>query len=1043
MPGAPPPSNVRQRALRLVAAAFVLLAGFPAAAASHPSLLFDRSEISTIRARLDGPLRPIRTALEAGIHYPYAGGNFPVTPDRNWIYFSDRRAIPDSMVAFAFGTIGLDPASSIAGEARTLAKNYLVGICNYPDWIFPETQDGPDPDLNSAHFLFGVSLAYDWLYDSLSESERQRCRDRVAVEGEKVYQAMRRNVWWMPEHLQNHNWINTSSLGMAALAFDGELSFSTQRWLDAAKENLDKVKYVIDLIEGGGWHEGTGYLHYGLDSLIPFSHALSRLRGGPDYADTRIVRDYPAMRRFMMPPAAAHRREYVLWGDFSGFENDNTLLPLFYAGRKYRDGQAMWYAQRFISGATNGRYDFSGWPPSQRGFLLSVLFYDETVAPTAPPAGGAAWNLDYYSKDLSLWESRSGWEDGGAMLTLKTGVYGGRGNWDRLRNDGWPGGYINFGHDHADDMGVHFFADGEWLTTRVPGYWIGRANGAPEANRTKYANSLLVDGQGQLGEGVRDCWMGSCTWFWDRVSSINLRGSTAHYSFAIGAGSKLYPSSMGLTAFGRSVLFLDRRIPVVRDVVRARSNKRFEIVYHAMDGASRDGSWIRLNGKNDRVLGVNVVSPAAFEVRTESQSLVHLDKFDSDGSMTAAMIRPATDTSDTVFLTALVPQRGSNWASGRPRIAAIDPSDPGRGLSLTGLEAGAQLDAVFNEDPGQTSAAAGLSVKGMAGVRKTVNGQVARVMLASGTSLSLDGTPWIEVAGDDPATVEAERNGYILDVTGDERPMRLYAPGATVVRLNGEPVSFSRNGDHVRILSGDTGGGAGGSGGNSGTGGNGGSGGSGGAGGAGGGAGCSAGGAGGNTGGEGGSGIDPGAGGDTGTDPGAGGDTGTDPGAGGDTGTDPGAGGDTGTDPGAGGDTGTDPGAGGDTGTDPGAGGDTGTDPGAGGDTGTDPGAGGDTGTDPGAGGHGGTDHGSGGNDGTDPGTGGAGGSIDGGGGTIDGGTGGQNPGPGDGGTTDHDGKGKKRRFGCDATAASQASPFAFAILALGIRNRRKPSQNA
>src|SRR5690606_17996002 len=114
----------------------------------------------------------------------------------------------------------------------------------YHDWVFPETQDGPDPDLNSAHFLFAVSMAYDWLYHSLPESERRICRDKVAHEGDKVYRAMLRKAWWMPDLLQNHNWINTASLGVAALAFEGELSgVDTSRWLAAVEENLEKVHF--------------------------------------------------------------------------------------------------------------------------------------------------------------------------------------------------------------------------------------------------------------------------------------------------------------------------------------------------------------------------------------------------------------------------------------------------------------------------------------------------------------------------------------------------------------------------------------------------------------------------------------------------------------------------------------------------------------------------------------------------------------------------------------------------------------------------------
>lgn len=798
-----PPRSFPPRPLPLLISIFlgiVTLAG-AANAAPRPRLLFDESELPAIRARLDGPLRQIRDALEVGVHFPYVG-NFPRTPDRGYEYFNDRRAIADSLFAFAFGAVTLDPASPYGAEAAQLAKSYLTGICAYPDWVFPETQDGPDPDLNSGHFLFAVSLAYDWLYDSLSESERQRCRDRVEIEGRKVYDAIQRNVWWLPEHLQNHNWINTSSLGMAALAFEGELRSSTEPWLDAAVENLEKVRYVIDLIEGGGWHEGTGYLHYGLDSLIPFSHAYSRLRRGQDFADTAIVRDYPALRRFMMPPSREHRREYVLWGDFSGYENDNTLLPLFYAGRKYRDGYAMWYAQRFIDGATAGRSGFTTWPPGQRGLLLSALFYDETVKPVAPPHRGAAWELDYHSRDLALWTSRSGWEDGGAMLAFKTGVFGGHGNWSRLRENGWPGGFINFGHDHADDMGIYFFADGEWLTTRVPGYWIGRNNGAPQANRTVYANSLLVDGQGQLGEGIRDCWMGSCTWFWDRQSSINLEGSTANYSFVLGAGSQLYPRPLGLEAFGRSVLFVDRKIPVVRDVVRSSAPRRFEVVWHAMDGARRDGDWLRLDAKNGRALGVRVVAPTNFEVRTEAQTAVHLNKFDPDGSMTAALVRPRDNVSEAVFLSALVPQRVESWASGRPLISALDPADPGRGLRISGLEAEETIDVIFNEAPTESHEAAGLSLQGMAGVRKTKGERDVGLMIAVGSSLTVDGIQRIEVLEGGPATVELDFEGDdTLRISGDERRLRIHAPEVKRVSFNGEGIPFDREGEYLVVPS--------------------------------------------------------------------------------------------------------------------------------------------------------------------------------------------------------------------------------------------------
>lgn len=397
-----------------------------------------------------------------------------------------------------------------------------------------------------------------------------------------------------------------------------------------------------------------------------------------------------------------------------------------------------------------GAGGLTSWPPSQRGLITSAIVYDESIAPIAPPSNGAAWALDYAADDLSLFLARSGWNDGGAMLGFKAGVYGGHGNFDRLKANGPPGGSLDFGHDHADDMTMFFFADGEWLTTSVPAYFIGRANGSPQGNKTRYANSLLVDGNGQLGEGVRSGSIQGSPWFFDRVATMPIKASTAHYAFVLGAGSRLYDAATGLDTFGRAVLFVDRETPVVRDVVRAKSAHRFDVVWHAIDGVTRDGDWLELHAKNDRALGVRVVSPPGFALDTESQTAVHLDKFDPDGAMTAALVHPATATSAVTFLSVLVPARASAWAS-RTKVDAIDAKTPERGVTIA---TDAPTAVVMNDDPTESSAAGALSVTGMAGAHKTQAGKTVRALLAAGTKLAIDGRAFIEVGA--PATVEIE-----------------------------------------------------------------------------------------------------------------------------------------------------------------------------------------------------------------------------------------------------------------------------------------------
>jgi MYXO-CTERM domain-containing protein len=368
-----------------------------------------------------------------------------------------------------------------------------------------------------------------------------------------------------------------------------------------------------------------------------------------------------------------------------------------------------------------------------------------------------------------------------------------------LKTGGAPGGNLDFGHDHDDDMNVWVFADGEWLTSLVPGYWIGRVNGWPEANRTKYANALLIDGQGQLGEGPRsDAFSApSNAWFFDRTSSIPLRGSTAHFAYALGAGSKLYDAALGLDTWGRSILFVDRTLVLVRDVVHASAAHRFDVIWHAIDDVEQDGTWLKLHAKNDRLLGVDVVAPAGFALSTEAQSgLQHEDEFDADDSMTAAMVHPSSDVAAVTFLEALVPSRGATWAS-KPNVSAIDGTTPDRGVTIA-LGA-STVDVVFAGAPTETQTAKNVSPTGMAGVRETSGGKTTRAMLAAGSALTLDGTKWIEVLDGVPASVEVVPTATGVDVSGDGKKLRIYAPGATTVTWNGATVEFDRDGDFVVI----------------------------------------------------------------------------------------------------------------------------------------------------------------------------------------------------------------------------------------------------
>ena len=75
--------------------------------------------------------------------------------------------------------------------------------------------------MNTGHFLLGVACAYDLLFETLSAADRAAIAARLGTEAERMYEGWS-NAWYVDEYPQNHNWINSAGLGLAALALQGE-----------------------------------------------------------------------------------------------------------------------------------------------------------------------------------------------------------------------------------------------------------------------------------------------------------------------------------------------------------------------------------------------------------------------------------------------------------------------------------------------------------------------------------------------------------------------------------------------------------------------------------------------------------------------------------------------------------------------------------------------------------------------------------------------------------------------------------------------------
>ncbi len=752
------------------------------AAQQHPSLFFGPSDVASLQARAASTHQGIWTTLRGaadqflGTDVDSAGN---VTGPLSY-NLGDRRDIGNSLVLFAF-VAAVDGGPGYVD----LARRWLLDVVAFGNLDLDGTHD-----LVQAHLLAGAAIAYDWLWPQLGDAQRASVRQVLASNATSLMASGQAGNWWAPEWLGNHNWIDHAAVGIAGLALRGEVDdAATSAWIGFTVDNARHIKAISDGISDGTWHEGFSYSVYGFQWHLPFVAALERAGLDSDgLADLVMLRGYGRMRAAAQIPEAPSN--YVLaYGDHLGFQPTEALLPLRWAAARYRDGVAQAAADRWIAGTPRARY-----APEINDQVFEFLFYD----PSVPSVDLHSLPLDWAGADAQAVVFRSSWDAGGTIFALKAGPYGGKAAWAAQVAD--PSFGLNFGHDHADDNGFYLYGNGSWLAPEAEGYYIGHPDSPPpQANKTVFHNALVIDGQGQLGDGVRanDDEGRNYDWFPDRDASIPVHLSSVHFAYALGDGARLYPASLGLTRWDRHVLFLDRRFVLLRDVVDATQPHDYHSVVHFMDGAAQDGTWIRGTGKNGAALGVAVVSPPGFALSTYSQTAAHMDEFDPDQSIWAAEVSPASPAASATFLWALVPTTTAAWAS-RPAVAALDPAVPDAGLTLAD---GARVaTALFDALPAQTRRAGGWRLDGLAGVAEAVAGVPARALLVQGTLLA-DATRTL--LSTDGLTGLLEADGLdqdVLALSGDLlHQATVFAPRATQVTWWGQAVPFTRSGDLVLV----------------------------------------------------------------------------------------------------------------------------------------------------------------------------------------------------------------------------------------------------
>jgi hypothetical protein len=537
------------------------------AAAGRPRLFFRAAEVEKLREAIETTHKAQWERLKAGAdrvlneappeYRPPKIGNDPTRPDTANDEMLWQRTFGYRIPGLALVAL-LDPDPKYFEAAR----RWALKPREYELWgagVFEGS------DLAAAHELYGISIAYDWLYDRWSPEDREALRQMLAARGKVMYEAaagINNRGWWRSTWRQNHAWCNYGGLGVTAVALAGDVP-GVGEWLASAESAFTHI--VGELPAEGAYEEGVPYWGYGMESLIHFLGACRPYLAN-DYYQAEYMRNTHLFRLYMGGPEL---RQIANFGD--GPDRDwHSNRPLMYRlAAEYHNPLTQWVAEQMPD-----RTDLDT-------SLYNLLWCDPALRPQFDPR-------------LPTWHAFK-----------VTGFAGARTSWERdcltlhLRS-----GKADVSHSHLDVNNFLINAAGEWLLKDYgygevgPGYFGKEVSYF--SNSTLGHNCLVIGGKDQRSE---DDSIGTITDAEERNGVVWLRSdATPCYEGARSVVRELalVKPHEGTGRWG---------YVIVRDLARTEREETFDFMLQPGGEVKLDGDSFTIEVKQARLFG-KVLEPS-------------------------------------------------------------------------------------------------------------------------------------------------------------------------------------------------------------------------------------------------------------------------------------------------------------------------------------------------------------------------------------------------------------------------------------------------
>jgi hypothetical protein len=597
----------------------------------------------------------------------------------------------------------------------------------------PGTRIGP----GSGDNLNALALAYDWLYDALSEDERTRTRAAIAGNIEAVLAVVERGDTWTTWRRSNWGGVIYGGGGVASLAILDEDPRAAE-WARFFRRQI--WDYVWTLGPDGGWGESGGYGMFAWFRCALFMDAHDRVVGREDLFRNPNV---PHLWKWFTELLEPDEVSFIPFSNVHKYAAE-TAPELYRVAAAYREGHAQWFADRMTERRVSAD-------------VFSFIWRDPTLPP-APPDDLPKARL---FSDIDWAMLRSRWGDPAAtLLSLK----GGQKDWD---------------HHHNDTNAIVLYAYGRPLLVDL--LYVYKA----ESSRTPAHNTIMVNEREQRGY----------------MSISGTKGDPNHrgiiggfldapwYAHVVGDASLAYEPD-DVRSFVREIMYLRRTEEaappdyfVMLDDVDATKAAPMDWFLHTYGDVAIDGSRITFT-QDEAVLDITMVAPAAFTIERTERSFEETGSdrpFETAAAFRGIKLRPTEPTDRGLFLSVLSPRPSADGSA-----LTVNPIREANLLGADIRTATTHDLALFAVDA-PAMRAGGVEAMGRSCFVRRAGERVLAAALHGGRWLAVEGRRLFETDGSGQAaisftdeSIEASLdldNGHMVRLFSPQRPVRVLVDG--------------------------------------------------------------------------------------------------------------------------------------------------------------------------------------------------------------------------------------------------------------------------